>query len=271
MSMEALSLEGRVAVVTGGAGGIGEATVRLMVERGARVAVADRDVERASALAADLGDAAIGIELDLADAGSVATMIEEVVRWGGRLDVLHNNAALLDPAIAARDHDVEGMDLDIWDRTFAVNVRGAMLACRAALPYLARGRNGAIVNTVSNLALQGHLIQAAYSASKAALIQLTRSVAASHGRRGVRCNAVAPGMTMTPALRDAFPPHIRKLVEDETLRDRLGEPEDIAEAVAFLASDAARNITGQVLVSDGGLSTHVPGIAGFMAMGQEEA
>jgi NAD(P)-dependent dehydrogenase (short-subunit alcohol dehydrogenase family) len=90
-----------------------------------------------------------------------------------------------------------------------------------------------------------------------------RSIAASHGRHGVRCNAVAPGMTMTPALKAAFPPHMRKLVEDETLREQLGDPEDIAEAVAFLASDAARNITGQVLVSDGGLSSHVPGFTAF--------
>jgi NAD(P)-dependent dehydrogenase (short-subunit alcohol dehydrogenase family) len=171
--------------------------------------------------------------------------------------------------MAERDRDVETMDLAVWDKTFAVNLRGTMLACKAALPHLAASGNGAIVNTVSNLALQGHVIQTAYSASKAALIQLTRSIAASHGRRGVRCNAVAPGMTMTPALRQAFPPHIRKLVEDETLRDRLGEPEDIAEAVAFLASDAARNITGQVLVSDGGLSSHVPGIAGFYALAGE--
>lgn len=268
MAWEALSLAGRVAIVTGGAGGIGEATVRLLADRGARVVVADRNVDRASNVAGVVGDAARALPLDLADPASVQDMVDATVAWAGRLDVLHNNAALLDPAIAAIDHDVESMDLGVWDATFAVNVRGAMLACRAALPHLAR-QGGAIVNTVSNLALQGHVIQAAYSASKAALIQLTRSIAASHGRRGVRCNAVAPGMTMTPALRDAFPAHVRRLVEDETLRDRLGEPEDIAQAVAFLASDAAANITGQVLVSDGGLSTHVPGIAGFMALRED--
>lgn len=269
MSAGTGSLAGRVAVVTGGAGGIGEATVRLLCARGARVAIADRNEERARALAENIGPAATAVPLDLAQQASVEDAIGRVIQWGGRLDILHNNAALLDPAIAPLDRDIESMDVGVWDATFAVNVRGAMLACRAALPHLAATGNGAIVNTVSNLALQGHVIQAAYSASKAALIQLTRSIAASHGRRGVRCNAVAPGMTMTPALREAFPPHVRRLVEDETLRDRLGEPEDIAEAVAFLASDAARNITGQVLVSDGGLSIHVPGIAGFMALGQE--
>jgi NAD(P)-dependent dehydrogenase (short-subunit alcohol dehydrogenase family) len=269
MDGSALSLAGRVAIVTGGAGGIGSATARLLATRGARVVIADLAVERAEALAAEIGDAAAACALDLAEPESTAAMVDLALARFGRLDILDNNAAFLDPAMAERDRDVETMDLAVWDKTFAVNLRGTMLACRAALPHLAATGNGAIVNTVSNLALQGHVIQAAYAASKAALIQLTRSIAASHGRRGVRCNAVAPGMTMTPALRQAFPAHVRKLVEDETLRDRLGAPEDIAEAVAFLVSDAARNITGQVLVSDGGLSSHVPGIAGFRALAGE--
>jgi NAD(P)-dependent dehydrogenase (short-subunit alcohol dehydrogenase family) len=191
-------------------------------------------------------------------------MIDSTVAHFGRLDVLHNNAALLGPDIARNDGAVEHMATALWDRTYAVNVRGTMIACRAALPHL-RETRGNIVNTVSNLALQGHMIQAAYSSSKAAVIQMTRAIAASHGPHGVRCNAVAPGMTMTPALREAFPPMLRQAVEDETLRDRLGEPEDIAEAVAFLASEAARNITGQVLVADGGCASHVPGIAQFRA------
>jgi NAD(P)-dependent dehydrogenase (short-subunit alcohol dehydrogenase family) len=269
MDGSALSLTGRVAIVTGGAGGIGAATVRLLVARGANVVIADLAAERARALAAEIGDGVAACALDLAEPDSVAALVDFTLARFGRLDILDNNAAFLDPAMAERDRDVETMDLAVWDKTFAVNLRGTMLACKAALPHLAASGNGAIVNTVSNLALQGHVIQTAYSASKAALIQLTRSIAASHGRRGVRCNAVAPGMTMTPALRQAFPPHIRKLVEDETLRDRLGGPEDIAEAVAFLASDAARNITGQVLVSDGGQSSHVPGIAGFYALAGE--
>ncbi len=264
-----IDLNGKVAIITGAAGGIGTATARLFLARGARVVLADLAGDRAQTLADELGDHALPITLDLADPASVARMVDATVAHFGRLDILHNNAAFLDPNMAALDSDVEAMDLGVWDKTFAVNLRGTMVACRSALPHLKAHGNGAIVNTVSNLALQGHVIQAAYSASKAALIQLTRSIAASHGRQGVRCNAVAPGMTMTSALREAFPPHIRKLVEGETLRPQLGDPEDIAEAIAFLASDAARNITGQCLVSDGGLSSHVPGIAGFMALGQE--
>lgn len=258
---EAIRLDGKIAIVTGGAGGIGAATARLMTARGATIVVADILLDRTEALAAELPRAG-AIHLDLADEASIAAMIAEVVERHGKLDILHNNAAALDPDLGPRDGEIEHMETWVWDRTLTVNLRGTMIACRQALPHL-RATRGCIVNTVSNLALQGHVIQAAYAASKAGLIQMTRSIAASHGRHGVRCNAVAPGMTMTPALKAAFPPHMRKLVEDETLREQLGDPEDIAEAVAFLASGAARNITGQVLVSDGGLSSHVPGFTAF--------
>jgi NAD(P)-dependent dehydrogenase (short-subunit alcohol dehydrogenase family) len=269
MASDAIRLDGKVAVITGGAGGIGAATARLMAARGARVAIADIAIDAARTLADSL-PGAIAVPLDLESEGSIEAMVAAVADHYGRLDILHNNAALLGPDIAQQDGDIEHMGTALWDRTYAVNVRGTMIACRAALPHL-RTSKGNIVNTVSNLALQGHLIQAAYSSSKAAIIQMTRSIAASHGAQGVRCNAVAPGMTLTPALREAFPPVLRQAVEAETLRDRLGEPEDIAEAVAFLASDAARNITGQLLVADGGCASHVPGIAQFRAFFGEQA
>jgi NAD(P)-dependent dehydrogenase (short-subunit alcohol dehydrogenase family) len=263
MTQDAIRMDGKVALITGGAGGIGRATAQLMNARGARVAIADIAFERAQALAAEL-PGALAVHLDLEQAQSIEAMIAQTVGHFGRLDVLHNNAALLGPDIARQDGDIEQMSTALWDRTYGVNVRGTMIACRAALPHL-RKVGGNIVNTVSNLALQGHIIQAAYSSSKAAIIQMTRAIAASHGIHGIRCNAVAPGMTMTPALREAFPPPLRAAVEGETLRPQLGEAQDIAEAVAFLASDAARNITGQVLVADGGCASHVPGLAAFRA------
>lgn len=263
MVADATRMDGKVVIITGGAGGIGSATARLLAARGARVAIADIAMGAAEQLADELPEA-IAVDLDLERETSIEAMIARTVSHFGRLDVLHNNAALLGPDIARNDADVESMPTELWDRTYVVNVRGTMIACRTALPHL-RDTRGNIVNTVSNLALQGHMIQAAYASSKAAVIQMTRAIAASHGIHGVRCNAVAPGMTMTPALREAFPPALRKAVEEETLRDRLGEPEDIAEAVAFLASDAARNVTGQVLVVDGGCASHVPGIARFRA------
>jgi NAD(P)-dependent dehydrogenase (short-subunit alcohol dehydrogenase family) len=259
--IDATRFRGSVAIITGGAGGIGAATARLMASRGARLVIADVAGDRAAALADELPDA-LAVTLDLEHQSSIKAMIAAVVAHYGQLDVLINNAALLGPEIAQRDGNIEAMDTDLWDRTYRINVRGTMIACREALPHL-RATRGNIVNTVSNLALQGHIIQAAYSSSKAAIIQMTRAIAASHGKLGVRCNAVAPGMTMTPALKEAFPPPLRQLVEEETLRDQLGEPEDIAEALAFLASPAARNITGHVLECDGGSTSHVPGIAGF--------
>jgi NAD(P)-dependent dehydrogenase (short-subunit alcohol dehydrogenase family) len=266
---DATTLDGKVAVITGAANGIGAATARLMTARGAKVAIADIAFDAAKALAAELPDA-FAIALDLEHQSSIKAMIAKAVSHFGQLDILHNNAALLGPEIAQADGDIEGMDTDLWDRTYRINVRGTMIACREALPHL-RATRGNIVNTVSNLALQGHLIQSAYSSSKAAIIQMTRAIAASHGKQGVRCNAVAPGMTSTPALLSAFPPVLRQLVEDETLRDQLGEPDDIAEAVAFLASPAARNITGHVLVSDGGCASHVPGLAGFRTFFEDHA
>lgn len=258
---DAIRLDGKVAIITGGVGGIGAATARLMAARGARVVVADIAFESATKLATELPDA-LAVELDLEHQSSIKSMIATVAAHYGQLDILINNAALLGPDIAQRDGNIEDMNTDLWDRTYRINVRGTMIACREALPHL-RATKGNIVNTVSSLALQGHLIQAAYSSSKAAIIQMTRAIAASHGKSGVRCNAVAPGMTMTPALKEAFPLPLRHVVEGETLRDQLGEPEDIAEALAFLASPAARNITGHVLECDGGGTSHVPGLAGF--------
>lgn len=254
-----------MAIVTGSAGGIGAATATLFVERGARVVLADIDLAGASAVAESLGDVAVALPVDLADAASIERMVAQSVAHFGRIDILHNNAAYVDQSMAIGDLDVESLDLAVWDKSFAVNLRGTMLACRFAMPHLRAHGRGAIVNTVSNLALQGGVIRAAYSASKAALIQLTRAIAASHGRRGVRCNAVAPGMTLTPTLIAAAPPEVRQAVADETLRDRLGSPEDIAETVAFLASDSAANITGQCIVCDGGLASHVPGIGPQLA------
>ncbi len=269
---DSLRLEDKVFIVTGGAGGIGATTLKLAISRGAKAVVADLSAERAESLAHELcesGGDAIALKVDLADESSIKTMVQSVVNHYGRIDVLNNNAAALSPDTAAQDVNVEIMPTDVWDTAYAVNVRGAMLMCRESLPYLVENQ-GNIINTVSNLALQGHLIQVAYSSSKAALIQMTRSIAASHGRKGVRCNAVAPGMTMTPALKEAFPAHLRKMVEDETLRDQLGDPEDISEVVVWLASDAARNVTGQVIVADGGLASHVPGFGPFYSMMQEE-
>lgn len=256
----ARDLSGMVAAVTGGAGGIGSATAALLAKRGAHVVVADLDEAAARRVAALIGGA-LPLHLDLNEESSIAAMIEATLSRFGRIDILHNNAADLSPDSSARDRDVETMDAALWDRVFRVNVRGTMLACKHALPHMVRQGGGAIVNTASNLGLQGNVIQAAYGASKAAILQLTRAIAASHGRKGVRCNAVSPGLVLTPTAEAHLPQALRDAVQSETLTPYLGRPDDIAHVVAFLASDEARYITGQNVVADGGTVSHVPGFA----------
>jgi len=260
----AYSLDGKVTLVTGGAGGIGAQVCTIMALHGARIIVADIAEDRAGELAAELrasGGEAIHAGVDLADEASIKAMFASALDAFGRLDVIDNNAALLTPEMAQRDGDIEHMATEDWDATFAVNTRGTMIACREALKIMTPQGSGAIINTASNLALQGNVIQAAYSASKAAVIQMTRAIATSHGKRGIRANAVLPGLTGTPAALSHLPQELLETVEEETLTPYLGAPADIAHLVAFLASDEARYITGQAIAADGGTSVHIPGYA----------
>jgi NAD(P)-dependent dehydrogenase (short-subunit alcohol dehydrogenase family) len=262
-SMET-TLAGRVALVTGGGGGIGAATCRVLAERGASLVVADLSAEAASRVADELSDRgadAMAVTVDISSPEQVDRLFETIARRHGRLDILDNNAAALTEDLARRDTDIARMPLDVWDTTFAVNVRGTMMCCAHALRIMEGQKSGVIINTASNLALQGNVIQAAYSASKAAIIQMTRSIATSHGKRGIRCNAVLPGLTASPAALENLPQRLREIVEEETLTPYLGHPDDIAHTVAFLASDEARYITGQAIVADGGTSAHIPGFA----------
>ena len=259
------SLDGKVAIITGGAGGIGSATATLLSERGARVVVADIDLARAEAVAAPLADA-LGVHVDLADEASIKAMFAATLKRFGRLDIIDNNAALLTEDVARRDGNMAMMETELWDQTFTVNTRGTMICCREALRIMEAQRSGVIINTASNLALQGNVIQAAYSASKAAVIQMTRSIATSHGKLGIRCNTVLPGLTGSKAALEHLPQRLREIVEEETLTPYLGQPLDIANMVAFLASDEARYITGQMFVVDGGTSVHIPGFARLAEM-----
>jgi len=260
----AYSVKGKVALVTGGAGGIGSEVCRILGAHGAKVMVADLIEERAEALAEELqikGVMAQSVRVDFSDESSILAMMAATLNTFGKIDVLNNNAALLTPEMAQRDLDIETMDTADWDATFLVNTRGTMIACREALKAMSAQKSGSIINTASNLALQGNVIQAAYSASKAAVIQLTRSIATSHGKRGIRCNAVLPGLSGTQSAFSHLPPELLQTVEEETLTPYLGAPEDSAHLIAFLASDEARYITGQAMASDGGTSTHIPGFA----------
>ena len=184
--------DGEVAIVTGGASGIGAATARRLVAEGARVAIADIDGARAEALAKELDDAAIGVQFDAGDVASVEAVVSATVDHFGRLDLLHNNAAIMAPEHIAQDTNPVDIEFEVWDRTMAVNLRGYLAGCKYAIPHmLARGK-GAIVMTASGSGNMGDLATIAYGTSKAAIIGMNRYVATIYGKQGIRCNVVNP-------------------------------------------------------------------------------
>jgi len=257
-------LVGKSVIVTGAAGGIGAATAELLAERGAMLLAADIDLAGAEKVARATGG--VALHLDLGQEPSIVAMVKTALDRFGKIDALCNIAADQSPELYPRDRDIETMEAEVWDRTFRVNARGTMLACKYVLGPMKRQHAGAIVNMASNLGLQGSLIQSAYAASKAAIIQLTRSIAASHGKDGIRCNSVAPGLTLTPAVKSTIPNDIRRIVEADSLTPYLGEPRDIAHMVAFLISDEARYITGENFVVDGGTASHMPSVSAMRAL-----
>lgn len=257
--------DGQVAIVTGGASGIGEATCRRLVAEGARVVVADLDADRAQSLATELGAPASAHAFDAADVASIERLVKGTVERFGRLDVLHNNAALSSPAVHARDRNAMDIEFDLWDQVMAVNLRGYLAGCKYALPTMIAQGGGAIVNTASTGGFAGDITRMAYSVSKAAIIGLTRQIATHHGAQGIRCNAVAPGLVLTPGVRGAAAAVI-DVMQRHLLVPEFGEPEDIAALVCFLASSEARYVNGQTYIADGGMLAHNPTMADLVDM-----
>jgi NAD(P)-dependent dehydrogenase (short-subunit alcohol dehydrogenase family) len=246
--------DGRVAIVTGGGSGIGAATARRLAAEGASVGVADIRADAAWSVASSIGG--LGLHCDVSDEKSVSAALDELLERYGRLDVAHSNAAVLTPEVYGRDQGLADMDVEVWDRTMAVNLRGAMLVVKHAAARM--GSGGAIVVTSSVSGLVGNTHHPAYGTSKAALTGFIRYAATTYGSRGIRCNAIAPGLVMTEVARAAM--SAERLAEKaaERVLPWQTEPDDVAALVAFLASDEARCITGQTIVVDSGITAHRP-------------
>jgi NAD(P)-dependent dehydrogenase (short-subunit alcohol dehydrogenase family) len=253
-------LLGRVAVVTGAGGVIGRATCLRLAAEGAAVVAGDIHgdaVEATAALVRASGGAALAVTVDVSDERSVAALMTATVDHFARLDVLHNNAALMSTELP--DGDLVDLDVTVWDAKMAVNGRGVMLGCKHAVPAMrATGQGGSIVNMASVSGLVGVDQNAAYGSSKAAVIGLTRYVATMYGGEGIRCNAVAPGLVESGAMQARLSTRQRAEYAAERLLPWAAAPEDIAAVVAFLASDEARCITGQTIVVDSGTTAHRP-------------
>jgi NAD(P)-dependent dehydrogenase (short-subunit alcohol dehydrogenase family) len=251
--------DNKVAIVTGGGSGIGHATVLRLATEGASVVVADINAEAAAAVADEVtaaGGTAISVPTDVSDEAAVSSLVDQAVEHFGGLDVLHNNAALQAADFLARDLNILGFDREVFDRAMAVNLVGPILGCKYAIPKLQERGGGAIVNTASVAALRGEHRLPVYAMTKAGVTALTRFVATQYGKDNIRCNAVAPGTTLTPAARANNTEERLQQRLSTVLTVRLGEPEDIAAAVAFLASEDAAYITGQTIVADGGRIIH---------------
>ena len=256
-------LDGKIAIITGAASGIGEATARRVAAEGARTVVADLDAAGAKRVAGEIADAggdSTAVQVDLGDPESVRAMVRTAVASYGGLDILHNNAAATRLA-ATRDLPVSAADPGVWDETMRVNLRGAMVAIQAGVPHMIARGGGSVINTASGAGLTGDLRNPAYGASKAAVVSLTRYVATEFGKQGIRCNAISPGFIVIPGKpgRDA----VAETMLRHHLTPRLGAPDDVAALVVFLASDESEFITGQNICVDGGLLAHQPFVADF--------
>lgn len=249
-------LEGKVAIITGAGSGVGAATARRMADEGASVVVADINGSAAERVASKLASAVVA-EVDVSDEASVARMVATAVESFGGLDVLHNNAT--DSATNATDTDIVTLDMATFDRIVGVNLKGPVMGCKHAIPHMLERGGGSIVNTASIEAFVGRGVRAGYGASKAGVVLLAKAVAAQYGARGIRCNAIAPGLVLTPAVAGLTPEQLEASSKLYPM-PRLCTPEDVANAVLFLASDEAAFVNGATLMVEGGATVYMPSV-----------
>jgi NAD(P)-dependent dehydrogenase (short-subunit alcohol dehydrogenase family) len=258
-------LAGKVALVTGAkltpdGPNIGGATAALMAREGARVMVADHDLAGAERLAAQIrthANDARAIAMNFADRASLAGAVEGTVAAYGRIDILSNNAMVL----FTEDYEALDVSAGAFDDSLTLNSTGYFILCQAAIRAMLETGGGSIVNVSSNASIAGDAGRIAYAACKAAINSITQSIATQYGKRGIRCNAILPGLILSPSARAAMDDNGRALFLRHILTPQLGVPENIASTALFLASDEAAYITGQLICVDGGQLAHHPGWA----------
>jgi len=253
-----MRLEDKVAIITGAGSGMGRVAAQMFAAEGAKVVVAEFD-ERGGTeterLVADAGGEASYIKTDVSREGDARAMVDHAVKRFGRVDVLYNNAGIMPEA----DHSVTDTEVAVWDQVMAVNLRGVFLGCKYAIPRMVEQGSGSVINISSFVAILGCSVpQDAYTASKGAVLSLTRSLAVQFGPNGVRSNAICPGPIETPLLMDW-------LLKDEAAKQlrlarnptgRFGKPEEIVNAAVYLASDESRWTNGAQFVIDGGITVN---------------
>lgn len=245
-------VENKVALVTGAASGIGLASAQLLAQEGAKVVLADYNIDGAKEIAAQLveqGFEATAVFLNAAEEQSIKEAIEFTVDTYGQLNVLYNNVGVTNPQ---KDLDVVNIDLDEWHRVMNINLNSVLLGARYAIPYMQKAGGGSIINTASMAAFASDQIRSAYGASKAGVVQLTKYIATQYGKDYIRCNAVAPGLIMTPAAKNNLPQKMLDIFTKYNALPYNGEAEDIGYAVVYLASDESKFMTGQTLEIEGG-------------------
>lgn len=255
-----MKLENKVAVITGAASGIGREAMRLFAAEGATVVAADVNADGHAAIedVRTRGGEAVFVHGDVSEAAVAARAVETALDRYGRLDILYNNAGI---APLGQDGMITNIDEKSWDDVLRVNLKSVFQCCKAAIPVMAEHGGGSIINTASVTALLGHIGQDAYTASKGAIIALTRSLAVEYGAQKIRVNVICPGVVRTALTELLWSDLVPKEVFDGVRRahlTRLGTPEDIARAALFLASDDAAFVTGAVFAIDGGFSANAP-------------
>jgi NAD(P)-dependent dehydrogenase (short-subunit alcohol dehydrogenase family) len=247
-----MRLDGKVALITGGGSGMGKVAAELFASEGAKVVLTDVNDDAGHATAAGIGKNALYVHADVSRDDDAKAMVEATVERFGRLDVLYNNAGIM----PLDDGSIVDADGAIWDTVLAVNVKGVAFGCKHGIPAMLANGGGSIINVASFVAWLGAATsQTAYTASKGAVLAMTREIAVEYARKGIRCNALCPGPIETPLLL--------ALLSDEAKRQRrfvhipmgrLGQAEELAKAAMFLASDDSSYMTGASLIVDGGIT-----------------